>query len=168
LIHFGKQQQTELLILLKRKKYKAPMNIYFAGSIRGGRAHQPQYEYIVRALENHGTVAARHVAHELLPQHGETALSNSEIHERECAALRASDVVVADVSTPSLGVGYLIAYAVAREKKVLVLYHSDSLHKLSAMIRGNEKIDVYLYQTEADVVDILRGALNDGAVPTIL
>ena len=38
------------------------MNIYFIGSIRGGRINQPNYAEIVEILKQKGNVLSRHVA----------------------------------------------------------------------------------------------------------
>ncbi|XP_078011472.1 5-hydroxymethyl-dUMP N-hydrolase isoform X2 [Phascolarctos cinereus] len=45
-------------------------------------------------------------------------------------------VVVAEVTQPSLGVGYELGRAVALNKRVLCLFHPQSGRVLSAMIRG--------------------------------
>uniref|UniRef100_A0A3B5L494 2'-deoxynucleoside 5'-phosphate N-hydrolase 1 n=1 Tax=Xiphophorus couchianus TaxID=32473 RepID=A0A3B5L494_9TELE len=59
------------------------------------------------------------------------------IHDRDLAWLQQSDVVVAEVTQPSLGVGYELGRAVdMKEKKVLCLFRPSSGRALSAMIRG--------------------------------
>ena len=49
---------------------------------------------------------------------------------------RQCSVVVAEVTVPSLGVGYEIGRAVAMGKQVLCLYRPQEGRLLSAMIRG--------------------------------
>ena len=44
--------------------------IYFAGSISGGRDDQPEYETIVALLKGHGEVLSAHVADATLTQKG--------------------------------------------------------------------------------------------------
>ncbi|GAB1301119.1 2'-deoxynucleoside 5'-phosphate N-hydrolase 1 [Apodemus speciosus] len=58
------------------------------------------------------------------------------IHERDLAWLRQADVVVAEVTQPSLGVGYELGRAVALGKPILCLFRPQSGRVLSAMIRG--------------------------------
>ncbi|HAZ28893.1 MAG TPA: nucleoside 2-deoxyribosyltransferase, partial [Candidatus Magasanikbacteria bacterium] len=86
------------------------MNIFFTAAIRGGREHQRNYQTIVSLLKTHGTVFSDHVANDM-PRHGETAISVEEVHARELERMEKSDVIVADVTTPSLGVGYLVGQA---------------------------------------------------------
>ena len=131
------------------------MNIFFTGAISGGRAHQPNYARITKALDAYGTVHSRHVDDGDLSQYGETRLSASDIRTREIAALERSDVVVAEVSTPSLGVGYLIAHAVLLNKKVVALLADEDTLKLSAIIKGDANVAVYAYKTDADVERVL-------------
>uniref|UniRef100_A0A5F8G314 2'-deoxynucleoside 5'-phosphate N-hydrolase 1 n=1 Tax=Monodelphis domestica TaxID=13616 RepID=A0A5F8G314_MONDO len=58
------------------------------------------------------------------------------IHERDLAWLQQADVVVAEVTQPSLGVGYELGRAVALNKRILCLFRPQSGRVLSAMIRG--------------------------------
>ena len=134
------------------------MNIFFIGSIRGGRADQPRYASIVKKLEQYGSVYSEHVSDETLSEYGETSLSASEILEREFDTLRKCDVVVAEVTTPSLGVGYLIACATSFEKKVIALYCGEDTLKLSAIIKGDPSVEVYTYKDEKDMENIFKKA----------
>ena len=131
------------------------MNIFFTGSIRGGRAHQPKHAFIVRALEKYGTVLSPTAYLDTLSEYGETELPREEIFKRERDALLKSDVVVAEVTTPSLGVGYLIACATTLQKRVLALYYGENTFKLSAMIKGDPMVEVHTYKTEEDIEKIL-------------
>jgi nucleoside 2-deoxyribosyltransferase len=49
--------------------------------------------------------------------------SEKEIHDFDLKLLLESDVVVAEISTPSLGVGYEIGRAIERKKPLLCLYN---------------------------------------------
>ena len=113
--------------------------------------NQPHYAEIVEALEQYGTVFSKHVADKSLGEYGETDIGKEEIHDRELDRLRRSDVVVAEVTTSSLGVGYLIAQAVNLNKKVIALYNGEDSMKLTAMIAGDKNIDVRLYKTKEDL-----------------
>src|SRR3989338_5360937 len=114
------------------------MKIFFAGAVRGGRANQPHYVYITDTLKQYGTVISGHVADESISEFGETELTKEEIYSREIAALETSDVVVAEVTTPSLGVGYIIGLATSLGKKVVAFYSGENTLKLSAMIKGDK------------------------------
>jgi 2'-deoxynucleoside 5'-phosphate N-hydrolase len=136
------------------------MNIFFIGSIRGGRALQPQYASIVKMLEKYGSVSEQHVSDDAMSEYGETNLPAAEILERELAALETCDIVVAEVGTPSLGVGYLLGRATSLGKRVIALYYGDDTLKLSAMVKGDPAIEVHLYKTDADVRNIFEEVLR--------
>ncbi len=111
------------------------MNIYFCGAIAGGRDHLPTYVKIVEHLRSRGhKVLTDHI---VLPNvlDLEDHLTAEEIYERDMAWLRSADVVIAEVSQPSLGVGYEIASALQIGKPVLALY--GKALRISAMIKGN-------------------------------
>ncbi|MDP2789360.1 MAG: nucleoside 2-deoxyribosyltransferase [bacterium] len=139
---------------------KTDIKIFFAGAIRGGRINQSQYVGIAEILKQYGTVLSEHVADESLSEYGETDIEKEEIHDRELDALEKSDLVVAEVTTPSLGVGYLISQAINLNKKVIALYNGEDALKLSAMIKGDENVKVYLYKTEKDIEKILASELK--------
>ena len=121
--------------------------------------YQPKYALIVKALEKYGTVYSQFVSDEALSEYGETRLPDAEIFERERNTLLKCDVVVAEVTTPSLGVGYLIASATLQQKKVVALYAGEDTSKLSAMINGDPGVEVYTYKADGDIERILMGAL---------
>jgi len=110
--------------------------IYFCGSIKAGREDAPLYAKIIEHLRKYGTVLSEHVGDEDPQTFRDTAEAAKFIHERDVAWLTKADLVVAEVTVPSLGVGYEIGRAVALNKPILVLYRPDSTHKLSSMIQG--------------------------------
>jgi hypothetical protein len=136
------------------------MNIFFTGAVSGGRAQQPNYERIVAALAAYGTVYSRHVQDDTLSEYGETSLTPAEILNREQDQLGKSDVVVAEVTTPSLGVGYLLALASSFDKRIIALYQGDDSLKLSALIKGDPRIEVITYKTDDDFKGVLDASLR--------
>lgn len=86
----------------------------------------------------------------------EKSFSDQEIYERDIEWLKESDVLVAEVSTPSLGVGYEISYAVQNNKDVLCLYREGSEKELSAMINGCSDLTVASYSKFGDVKEIIE------------
>uniref|UniRef100_A0A3Q2QJ33 2'-deoxynucleoside 5'-phosphate N-hydrolase 1 n=1 Tax=Fundulus heteroclitus TaxID=8078 RepID=A0A3Q2QJ33_FUNHE len=62
--------------------------------------------------------------------------ADKAIHDRDLEWLQQADVVVAEVTQPSLGVGYELGRAVDMNKKMLCLFRPSSGRSLSAMIRG--------------------------------
>ncbi|XP_047207624.1 2'-deoxynucleoside 5'-phosphate N-hydrolase 1 [Girardinichthys multiradiatus] len=115
------------------------MKIYFCGSIRGGRSDLQLYQRIVHELHKYGSVLTEHVGSAELSDTGEegTTGGDRDIHDRDVDWLQQSDVVVAEVTQPSLGVGYELGRAVdMKKKKMLCLFRPSSGRTLSAMIRG--------------------------------
>nr|XP_035979934.1 2'-deoxynucleoside 5'-phosphate N-hydrolase 1 [Halichoerus grypus] len=111
--------------------------LYFCGSVRGGREDRALYGRIVSRLRRFGAVLTEHVAAAELGARGEEAAGGDRlIHERDLAWLQEADVVVAEVTQPSLGVGYELGRAVALNKRILCLFRPQSGRVLSAMIRG--------------------------------
>ncbi|MBY0497457.1 MAG: nucleoside 2-deoxyribosyltransferase [Cyanobacteria bacterium] len=134
------------------------MTIYFAASIRGGRADQAIHEQIIRILERHGTVLTEHLGSEALTGAGE-ALPDCDIHDRDLAWLRSADALVAEVTTPSLGVGYEIGRAAEWGKPIICLYRPSAGRKLSGMIAGCAGARVFEYTDVAQLPAILATSL---------
>jgi nucleoside 2-deoxyribosyltransferase len=123
------------------------MKIYFAASIRGGRADVDLYRELIEFMRNFGDVLTEHVGESTLAVMGEDGVSDEHIHSRDMNWLLSSDRVVAEVTTPSLGVGYEIGRAIELEKPVLCLYRSKQGKRLSAMIAGSPHLTVRAYST---------------------
>jgi len=131
------------------------MKIYFAGSIRGGRQDQSLYQDLILYLRNFGEVMTEHVGdQELFKKEKES--TDQEIYRKDRAWLEECDVLVAEVTTPSLGVGYEIGLAESLGKKILCLFRPDSGRKLSAMISGNPQLQVRRYQDIDGAKDMIR------------
>jgi len=126
------------------------MKIYFAGAIRGGREDQVLYLKIVELLQNYGEVLTEHIGDVNLTASGEE-LDDEAISDRDLAWLKEADRLVAEVTTPSLGVGFEIGKATEWQKPVLCLYRPANNRKLSALIAGSNSIDVCEYQTVSEL-----------------
>ena len=124
------------------------MQIYFAGAIRGGRQDASTYHAMIAHLQTHAEVLTEHVGNEALSDGGEHDLKDKEIHARDMAWLEECDAVVAEVTTPSLGVGYELGVAEKLGKPILCLFNDGNPDfRLSAMLSGNPKVTVARYQT---------------------
>ena len=87
------------------------LTLYFAGAISGGRTDVGLYRQIIAALEAEGhQVLAGAVAAEHVTSSGET-LDSFAIFDRDLGWIAAADILIAEVSMPSTGVGYEIATA---------------------------------------------------------
>jgi len=112
------------------------MTIYFCGAIAGGRKYVDTYTKIVRFLQADGhIIPTEHIiATDVLDS--EKELTAAQIYQRDVNWLSDSDAAIAEISNPSLGVGYEIGYALNLGKPVLALYEKDLF--VSRMITGNE------------------------------
>ena len=135
------------------------MNIYFACSITGGRDFEPIYQVIIAALLADGhEVPTAHLADPGVKTL-EAIVDPGEIYERDVAWIRACTVLLAEVSTPSHGVGYEIGLALGLGKPVLACHRRD--RKISKMISGNPdpNLTVRQYETMDEAVQVVRSFL---------
>lgn len=132
------------------------MKIYFAASIRGGNEDAPLYAELIEMLGGYGTVLTEHVGDGSYIGKGAHNMSREEIYMQDMDWLMSADVVVAEVTTPSLGVGYEIAIAEKLDKRLLCLFREGSGRNLSAMIGGNMNIRVENYSNTHDVSQIFE------------
>jgi 2'-deoxynucleoside 5'-phosphate N-hydrolase len=70
---------------------------------------------------------------------------STDIYAKDIAWVQQADAIIAEVTNPSLGVGYEIAKAEEWEKPVLALFREDGERKLSAMIDGSPHLKVARY-----------------------
>ncbi len=124
------------------------MKIYFCGSIAGGRQNAAVYSVIVDHLEAGGhSVLTKHVARPDVLR-WEDASTPQQVFTRDMTWLRECDAVVAEVTAPSLGVGYEIAEALHLRKQVLCVYREGG--NLTKLLTGNTEpgITVLPYTSE--------------------
>ncbi len=140
------------------------MNIYFSCSITGGRKDQDIYQKIVTFLENskHEVPTAHLSKADVMKD--ERVVGALDVYERDVKWVEQCDVLVAEVSTPSHGVGYEIALALFRGKPVFCCYRQGQT--VSKMILGNTHANLitYAYSNDDDLLqtldDYLKGLVS--------
>lgn len=134
---------------------------YFAGAIRGGRQLQHVYRLMVSWLREHGVeVLTPHVADPNVLEMEAAYLRTPEaIYHRDMSWLAACDLLVAEVTVPSLGVGVELATAAALRKPILAFCQEGTA--LSALVAGNPHIRLVWYQGEEDLHRKLDEALAE-------
>ena len=137
------------------------MKIYFAGSIRGGRDYARTYDELIGHIEQSATVLTEHIRLDDLTTRGEENLSDPEIYARDMSWLNESDAIIADVSAPSLGVGYELGQAEAAGKPILCLLDASGKAHLSAMLSGNPKMTVVEYKTLDEAKTAIDAFITD-------
>jgi nucleoside 2-deoxyribosyltransferase len=138
------------------------LKIYFASAIRGFNYTENSVlnKLIIDSLKTQGhEVLSEHIGDESIRTAGEINLTDKQIHDRDMQWITDADVIIAEVSNPSLGVGYEIGRALDRGKRILCLFKTQS-RRLSAMIRGSDKITVADYKTPEEAMRIITEYLN--------
>lgn len=118
------------------------MTIYLACTVRGDRGGVLAGRAICERLEHHGhAVLTKH----LLADNVETAesqLTERDVFRRDLEWLTACDVLVAEASGSSYGVGFEVGYVLGRAQssgqRVVLVYDATRRDKISRLITGNE------------------------------
>ena len=131
------------------------MKIYFAGSIRGGRDDAELYHRLIGYMKKHHTVLTEHVGELNLQE----SMTDSRIYDRDTAWLRESDLLIAECTCPSLGVGYELAYAEAHGIPCHVFYNKNRT-QLSAMLTGDPTFRIHPYEAEEEIYPVLEKLLG--------
>ena len=137
------------------------MKIYFSGSISGGREHEAIYQHLVAHLQALGHhVLSAHVADPIALE-AEKDRAPREVFERDVNWVKDCEAMIAEVSTPSLGVGYEYGLAVQLGKPVLCVHRTGV--RLSKMITGNPapNLTLAVYSAEAELDDQVDAFLKN-------
>ncbi|MFL7813500.1 MAG: nucleoside 2-deoxyribosyltransferase [Anaerolineales bacterium] len=136
------------------------MKVYFACSISGGRKDEKVYQRLVSRLLEFGLdVPTAHIA-----ETGIEIIDGQEdpqdIYQRDVDWIAESDLLIAEVSTPSHGVGYEIGHALTLGKPVLCIYDRSVI--VSKMITGNPhpQLTVQPYNDLLEADEILQAFLS--------
>jgi len=133
--------------------------IYFAGSIRGGRVDAALYGRLIAYLQRTATVLTEHVGKSDLNLMEQGRERDGWIYRRDIDWLRQSDMVIAECTCPSLGVGYELAYAEKLGIPCHILYDKGKT-QLSAMLMGNPYFHIHPYATEEEIYACLEELLR--------
>lgn len=133
------------------------INIYFSGSIKGGRQLADRYCVMIKALSQYGKVLTEHIGDSSYVSAGYT--EPHLIYNQDKEYMDNSHIMVADITVPSLGVGYELAYAEAHNLPVICL--CDRAVNASSMIIGNQYFDCHYYSDTADAVAIINKLMTN-------
>lgn len=132
--------------------------VYFAGSIRGGRADAELYGRVIRHIQKAHIVLTEHIGDLSLSKLEGVENSDVAIYEQDTAWLREADLVIAECTTPSLGVGYELAYAESHNIPVHIFY-DKSRTRLSAMLAGDKYFHIHPYAGEEELLQMVDKVL---------
>lgn len=136
--------------------------IYFAGSIRGGRADAALYARMIDFMKAKGhVVLTEHVGHPELNLLEQGKDKDGAIYAQDTRWLRESELLIGECTNPSLGVGYELAYP-ERFGKPCYLFYNRSKTQLSAMLTGDPYFHIFPYETEQELFDELGRLMDCG------
>ena len=136
------------------------MNIYFSGSIYGGRQKLEEYKKLVNELSKFGTVLNKEVADDDVIDN-EINVSDNDIFESLVERMDKADIIFAEVTVPSLGVGYEIGYADKSNKKIICVYDKNVTQKITTMLRGNKNLKIIPYEDLSEIINNLENILKE-------
>jgi nucleoside 2-deoxyribosyltransferase len=135
------------------------MNIYLARTVRGDRGAVHTARQLADLLEQLGhTVLTRHLLLDDVETR-EGQLSERTVFERDLQWLEAADVLIAEASGSSYGVGFEVGYVIGRAagtgQRVLLLFDAARRPFVSRLIAGNTHPACTTYPYR-DIEDLLR------------
>jgi nucleoside 2-deoxyribosyltransferase len=141
------------------------MQIYLACTVRGDRGAVEGLRALVAALESAGhTILTKHLLDDNV-ETAESALTERQVYERDIEWLEACDVLIADGSGSSFGVGFEVGYVLGRtdrtDQRVVLLYRADRRDKVSRLIVGNAhpRCTVVAYDNAAQLSEAISARL---------
>ena len=137
------------------------MDIYLACTVRGDRGGLASARALADLLEQHGhTVLTRHLLADDV-EAAESTLTERDVFERDLRWLNAADLLIAEASGSSFGVGFEVGYVLGRAdrtgQRVLLLYDSTRRANVSRLIAGNahSACTTYPYRDGADLMQFV-------------
>lgn len=145
------------------------MNVYFCGSIRGDRSRVETLRFMVAAIESLGHhVLTKHIVSDD-PKETAKHMTMQQVYERDIHEfLPQADIIIAEVSGPSFGVGFEVGYAIAKGEKPVYLFYERQLaneDRISNLARGctEKQCTIIEYTSNEEITQALRKALGDNA-----
>ena len=132
--------------------------IYFSGSIAGGREDVETYKRIIDMIKETDIVLTEHIGNPNYSISNRTKKDDQKIYEQDTKWLEESDLVIAECSHPSLGVGYELAYAEKIGKPVYIFYRKGIY--LSAMLNGDLYFNCYSYDGEEELYSKIKEIIS--------
>lgn len=135
------------------------MKIYVSGSMYGGTQKIGTYKIMINELEKHAEVLNKNIADSNAIENEKYQKDEDIFQDLEQKMIMA-DIIFAEVTIPSLGVGYELGYADKLGKKIIAIYDETYTKKVSTMIRGNKRIKLIPYTDINDICKNMNKLLN--------
>jgi hypothetical protein len=136
------------------------MKIYFGFTVAGDRSSIAIARAVVQLLEDLG--------HEVMTRHlvsdnawaADRSIRSQDVYRRDMSWLEQCELLVAEVSGSSFGLGFETGFVLgATDKKVILLYRRELESKVSLLISGNThpRCRLLPYTSFAEVEKFIRG-----------
>jgi len=138
------------------------MIIYCAGPIKGDTKFQGNYKDIVRIVESMEHTALAEFSSKIPST---MLLNDKQIYTRDKKWIDGSKIMIAEVSGPSLGVGFEISYALFVKKIPVLAVYDEKAESVSSMILGcsEPNLQVKKYYNKEDLERTIRNFIaNNG------
>lgn len=140
------------------------MKVYFSATITENNELKNSYKEIIETLKKQGHKVLEYGSDQIEPQN---LLNRNEeeikkVYKELDNFLKQADVYIAEISQPSIGIGYEISQAISNRKPVLALNHKHkSDFQPLATIEGNKsKYLQHATYTEGNLKNIVNDFLN--------
>ena len=136
------------------------MIIYCAGPIKGDTTFQKFYLEIIDFIESEGHTPLTELIAEIPSAN---PLTDKQIYKRDIKWIDGSKVMIAEISGPSLGVGFEIAYAIHHKKMPVLALVNQTVKNVSAMITGCDSnlLTVARYNNVEDLKEFIRTYIKE-------
>ena len=136
------------------------MIIYCAGPIKGDTTFQKFYLEIIDFIESEGHTPLAGISADLTST---IPLTDKQVYKRDLKWIDGSKMMIAEISGPSLGVGFEIAYAVYQKKMPVLALFNDTVKNVSAMITGCDSnlVTVTKFRDTEDLKEIIRSYIKE-------
>ena len=136
------------------------MIIYCAGPINGDTTFQKYYLEIIDFVESEGHTPLAGISADLTST---IPLTDKQVYKRDLKWINGSKIMIAEISAPSLGVGFEIAYAVYNKKMPVLALVNNTVKNVSAMIRGCDSnlLTVAKFSNPEDLKEIIRSYIKE-------
>jgi nucleoside 2-deoxyribosyltransferase len=145
------------------------MRIYLACTVRGDRGGVEAARAVAARLKQHGhQVLTTHLLDDRADE-AESALTEQQVFRRDLEWLSGCDVLVAEASGSTYGVGFEVGYVLGRagqtHQRVLLLYDAARRAAISRLIPGNcdPACAVFGYASLEDLVAFIDAQFRTAA-----
>ncbi len=126
------------------------MKFYFCGSMTFDRSKINDYKQMINKLKEYGTVLNEFVGEDIIDDKAPLDEYNQDVNNLDVA-----DMLIADITVPSTGVGFEIGYYEKLNRPMLFLYEKNKPLP-SSLIRGIPKASIKAYDDLAEALTIIE------------